>query len=63
MDYLESVRVGIDGLRSHKMRSFLTMLGIIFGVAAVISMLSIGEGARREALEQIAQMGMRNILI
>ncbi len=63
MDYLESVRVGIDGLRAHKMRSFLTMLGIIFGVAAVISMMSIGEGAKREALEQIAQMGMRNILI
>lgn len=63
MNWTESVRVGLDGLQAHKLRSFLTMLGIIFGVAAVISMLSIGEGAKREALEQIAQMGMQNILI
>src|SRR5574342_1032588 len=63
MNYRESFSVGIEGLQSHKLRSLLTMLGIIFGVAAVISMLSIGEGAKQEALQQIAQMGMNNIII
>ncbi|MDZ7288958.1 MAG: ABC transporter permease [candidate division KSB1 bacterium] len=63
MNYRESFRVGLDGLKTHKLRSLLTMLGIIFGVAAVISMLSIGEGAKEEALQQIAQMGMNNIII
>ncbi len=53
----------MDGLRSHKLRSGLTTLGVIFGVAAVISMSSIGEGARREALQQIEQMGASNIII
>lgn len=48
---------------AHKLRSMLTMLGIIFGVGAVISMLSIGEGARQESLEQIELMGVRNIII
>ena len=47
----ENVFIGLDGLLSHKLRSLLTALGIIFGVAAVIAMLSIGEGARQEALE------------
>jgi putative ABC transport system permease protein len=63
MNYRESFLVGLDGLRTHKLRSLLTMLGIIFGVAAVISMLSIGEGAKQEALLQIAQMGINNIII
>ncbi len=59
----ENLRIGLDGLIAHKLRSVLTALGIIFGVAAVIAMLSIGEGAREEALEQIRLMGMNNILI
>ncbi|MHB9030297.1 MAG: ABC transporter permease, partial [Candidatus Latescibacterota bacterium] len=63
MNYRESFLIGIEGIRSHLLRSFLTMLGIIFGVGAVISMLSIGEGAKREALEQIQLMGMNNIII
>src|SRR3990172_8954443 len=45
------------------MRSLLSTLGIIFGVAAVISMMSIGEGARREAIEQIKLLGTNNIRI
>ena len=48
---------------SHKLRTFLTMLGMIFGVGAVISMLSIGEGAKKEALEIIELMGSKNIII
>jgi putative ABC transport system permease protein len=63
MNINESFRTGFDGINSHKLRSFLTMLGIIFGVSAVIAMLSIGEGAKQEALEQIKLMGMNNILI
>ncbi|HTP12254.1 MAG TPA: ABC transporter permease, partial [Bacteroidota bacterium] len=57
------MRIGFGGLTSHKLRSVLTGLGIIFGVAAVIAMLSIGEGARQEALEQIKLMGVNNIII
>ncbi len=47
----------------HKLRSFLTMLGIIFGVAAVIAMLAIGEGARQKALSQIRALGLNNIIV
>jgi len=63
MNLSESFKTGLNGINSHKLRSFLTMLGIIFGVSAVIAMLSIGEGAKQEALEQIRVMGMNNILI
>ena len=63
MNIGESVNVSVKGLQSHKLRSFLTMLGIIFGVAAVIAMLSIGEGAKQEALEQIKLMGINNIIL
>ncbi len=63
MNYRESFVIGLEGIRSHLLRSFLTMLGIIFGVAAVIAMLSIGEGAKLQALEQIQLMGMNNIII
>jgi putative ABC transport system permease protein len=47
----------------HRLRSTLTMLGIIFGVSSVIAMLAIGEGASRNAQEQISQLGSRNIII
>jgi len=52
------VKTGFRELWSHKLRSLLTMLGIIFGVAAVIAMVSIGEGARQESLEQIRLLGI-----
>jgi len=57
------VRSAWDSLASHKLRSGLTTLGVVFGVAAVIGMASIGEGAKREALKQIQIMGASNILI
>ena len=63
MESSEYVLMGMQGLKVHKLRSFLTMLGIIFGVAAVISMLSIGEGAKREALEKYKILGVNNIII
>jgi putative ABC transport system permease protein len=61
--YREAVIIAVQSLALHKTRSFLTMLGIVFGVGAVIAMLSIGEGARQESLEQIEVLGVRNIII
>jgi putative ABC transport system permease protein len=63
MDVRESLGAGVESLRHHKLRSFLAMLGIIFGVGAVIAMLSIGAGAEREALEVIDAMGLRNVVV
>ncbi len=59
----ETIRLGLQNLRLHKLRSFLTALGIILGVAAVITMVSLGEGSKREALRQIEQLGARNIIL
>jgi len=52
------IKTGFRELWSHKLRSLLTMLGMIFGVAAVIAMVSIGEGARQETLQQIRLLGI-----
>ncbi|MDD4871473.1 MAG: ABC transporter permease [Kiritimatiellae bacterium] len=54
---------GIENLMLHKLRSFLTMLGLVFGVGSVIAMLSVGEGASKEALTQIRKLGSTNIII
>lgn len=56
-------QVSFESLTAHRLRSFLTMLGVIFGVGAVIAMLSIGEGAKTEALEQISILGINNIIV
>jgi putative ABC transport system permease protein len=63
MELTEQVRMGVKSLRRHKLRTLLTALGIIFGVAAVVAMMSISEGARRQALEQIRLLGTNNIRI
>jgi len=63
MQYEENIRLAIRGLIDHKFRSFLTMLGIIFGVASVITMLSIGEGAKRAAIAKYQDLGVNNIII
>jgi putative ABC transport system permease protein len=55
--------MGVKGLLLRKLRSLLSALGIIFGVASVISMMSIGEGARSEAIEQIELLGTNTIRI
>ena len=57
------IHLGIKSLMLHKMRSLLTMLGIIFGVCSVIAMLAIGEGASHEAQEAIRALGSRNVII
>ena len=58
-----TVKLGVKSLWMHRLRSTLTTLGIIFGVASVIAMLAIGEGASRDAQEQIARLGSRNVII
>lgn len=58
-----NVQLGIKTLWLHKLRSGLTMLGVVFGVASVIAMLAVGEGASQEAIEQIRQLGSRNIIV
>jgi putative ABC transport system permease protein len=63
MNIRESLAQSLDNLAKRKLRALLTMLGIIFGVGAVIAMLSIGAGAEDQALQVIRQMGLRNILI
>ncbi len=57
------LKIGLTELRSNKLRTLLTMLGIVFGVASVIAMLSIGEGARQETIEQIELLGSNNIIV
>ncbi|MDI6792962.1 MAG: ABC transporter permease [bacterium] len=61
--FIRNVQLGIENLLLHKLRSFLTMLGIVFGVGSVVAMISVGEGASKEALEQIRKLGTNNIII
>ena len=63
MQIEEIIRVAIYGLQDHKFRSFLTMLGIIFGTASVITMVSIGEGAKKQAMAKYQDLGVSNIII
>ncbi|MCC6239009.1 MAG: ABC transporter permease [Phycisphaerales bacterium] len=60
---LETFALGLRNLRRHKMRSLLTALGIIIGVAAVITMVAIGEGSKKAALQQLEELGATNILV
>ncbi len=60
---LKTFQLGIKNLLLHKLRSLLTMLGVILGVGSVIAMLAIGEGSKREALERIRQLGASNVII
>jgi putative ABC transport system permease protein len=57
------MRMGLDNLLAHKLRSLLTMLGMICGVAAVVSMLSIGAGAQQQVMAFIENLGVRNLII
>jgi putative ABC transport system permease protein len=61
--YLPEFRQGLDSLLVHKLRTSLTMLGMIFGVAAVVSMLSIGAGAQQQVMAFIEQLGVRNLIV
>ncbi|MFB3789317.1 MAG: ABC transporter permease [bacterium] len=61
--HIREVQLGIKNLLLHKLRSFLTMLGVVFGVGSVIAMLAVGEGASKEALDRIRKLGSHNIII
>ena len=61
--WLPDLRLGLQNLLLHRLRSMLTMLGMIFGVAAVVSMLSIGAGARQKVMALIEQMGVHNLIV
>ncbi len=63
MDVIESIRLAMRGLAANKMRSVLTMLGIIIGVGAVIGLLSIGQGAQKAITEQIQGIGSNLIFV
>ena len=58
-----TIRLGLRSLWLHRLRSFLTVLGIVFGVCSVIAMLAIGEGVSFEVQEQIRSLGSQNIII
>ncbi|MDT0626829.1 ABC transporter permease [Alteromonas sp. W364] len=61
--YIILLKDAIAELSAQKLRTFLTLLGMIFGVGAVIAMLNIGEGAERQALKLIDSMGVNNIIV
>ena len=63
MFLLELIAEALRNLARHKLRSLLTTLGIVFGVASVLSMVAMGEGARQAILDQISQLGVDNIII
>src|SRR5688572_7977609 len=63
MSFFEVLRVALLDLALHKFRSALATIGIVFGVASVMAMISISEGARQETLGRIALLGVDNIIV
>ncbi|MEI7816166.1 MAG: ABC transporter permease, partial [Desulfuromonadales bacterium] len=63
MDFIQTLKIALLALRTNKMRSFLTMLGIIIGIAAVIAMMAVGTGASYVISQQIASIGSNIILV
>src|SRR5437764_12042544 len=61
--YLPELYMGLSSLLVHKLRSLLTMLGMIFGVGAVVAMLAITAGAQKEMMSYIDLLGVNNIII
>jgi putative ABC transport system permease protein len=57
------IRLGLSALIAHRLRSALSVVGVVFGVAAVVAMMSVGEGARREALDQIGSLGIDTVTL
>ncbi len=61
--WLPDISRSVDSLLLHKLRTLLTMLGMIFGVAAVLAMLSIGAGAQQQVMAFIEDLGVRNLIV
>src|SRR5512142_2830350 len=59
----EIFATALGNLAARKLRTALTMLGMVFGVGAVIAMLSIGAGGEQKALEAIGRLGLRNVIV
>jgi putative ABC transport system permease protein len=60
---IELVRDGLRSLVRHRIRSTLTLLGVIFGIASVTTMIAVGEGAQRTVLREIESLGLKNIIL
>src|SRR5580700_5614492 len=63
MNIINLVRIALKALQRNKLRAFLTMLGIIIGVAAVIAMVAIGQGSKKSIQDQLSSMGSNMITI
>ena len=63
MNLWDSIALAFRALRANRMRSLLTMLGVVVGVAAVICMISVGQGAQAQVTEQIRKLGANLLLI
>jgi putative ABC transport system permease protein len=61
--WIATIKLAVRNLLLHKLRSFLTVLGTILGVASVIAMLSVGEGSKKAAVDQIRQLGATNVIV
>jgi len=63
MSLIESIKTALVSLRSNKTRAALTMLGIVIGIASVVTMVSIGNGAKQLIVGQFSSLGSNNIFI
>ena len=63
LEYGELLRVSMDGLMANKLRTFLTMLGVIIGVASVVSLMTLGNGASNAITNQFSSLGTNNLTI
>lgn len=63
MNYTNSIKIAVNALKRNKFRAFLTMLGIIIGVASVIAMLAIGQGSKKSIQDQMSSMGTNMIFV
>ena len=63
MSWLETLRTGVNGVRSHRLRSFLTVLGILIGIAGVIIAVGLGEGASGQVTSEINALGSNVLTI
>lgn len=63
MNYKNLIKIALNALQRNKMRAFLTMLGIIIGVASVIAMLAIGQGSKKSIQDQVSSMGSNMLFV
>jgi putative ABC transport system permease protein len=61
--FIDYLLLGLTSILNYRMRSVLTTLGVVFGIAALLSMMGVGEGARRQLLKEMDSMGLRNIIV